>query len=200
MKFENNFKVACFPHRGSYRITHSNLYFLLSDEFEHLDNFAKKKKKYWERQNQSRKEWSEVAQSCATLCDPMDCSLLDSSVRGIFQARVLKWVAFSRGSSRPRDWTWVSYITGRCFTPWATGKAKKEWAILNCMIMPAVTRLAHCYLQEKHYLNETWSCCSITNSCLILCDPMDCSTPGSSVLHDLPEFTQIHVHWVSDAI
>ena len=46
---------------------------------------------------------SEVAQSCLTLCDPMDCSLPDSSVHGIFQARVLEWIAisFSRGSSRP---------------------------------------------------------------------------------------------------
>ena len=44
---------------------------------------------------------SEVAQLCLTLCDPMDCSLLDSSVHGIFQTRVLEWVAisFSRGSS-----------------------------------------------------------------------------------------------------
>ena len=44
---------------------------------------------------------SEVTQSCLTLCDPMDCSLPRSSVRGIFQARVLEWVAisFSRGSS-----------------------------------------------------------------------------------------------------
>ena len=48
---------------------------------------------------------SEVTQSCPTLCDPMDCSLPGSSVHGIFQARVLKWVAisFSRGSSQPRD-------------------------------------------------------------------------------------------------
>ena len=46
----------------------------------------------------------EVAQSCPTLCDPMDCSLPGSSVHGIFQARVLEWVAisFSRGSSGPR--------------------------------------------------------------------------------------------------
>ena len=46
-----------------------------------------------------------VAQSCPTLCDPMDCSLPGSSVHGIFQARILKWVSisFSRGSSRPRD-------------------------------------------------------------------------------------------------
>ena len=37
-------------------------------------------------------------------------------------------------------------------------------------------------------------------SCLTLCDPMDCSTPGFPVHYQLPEFTQTHVHWVSDAI
>ena len=51
------------------------------------------------------------------LCDPMDCSPPGSSVHGILQARILEWVAMpsSRGSSRPRDWTWVSYVssTGR---------------------------------------------------------------------------------------
>ena len=41
------------------------------------------------------KEGKEVAQSCPTLCDAMDCSLPDSSVHGIFQARVLEWVAIS---------------------------------------------------------------------------------------------------------
>ena len=68
------------------------------------------------------KSESEVAQSCLTLCDPMDCSLPGSSIRGIFQARVLDWVAisFSRRSSRPRDWTWVSLIVGRHFTVWTT--------------------------------------------------------------------------------
>ena len=62
--------------------------------------------------------WSEVTQSCLILCNPMDCSLPHSSVRGIFQARVLEWVAisFSRGSSQPRDRTWVSHIVGRRFT------------------------------------------------------------------------------------
>ena len=60
---------------------------------------------------------SEVAQSCPTLCDPVDCSPLGSSVHGILQARVLEWVAisFSRGSSPPRDRTQVSRIAGRCF-------------------------------------------------------------------------------------
>ena len=68
---------------------------------------------------------SEVSQSCQTLCNPMDCSLSGSSVYGIFQARVLEWIAisFSRGSSRPRNQTQVSCIAGRCFTIWATREA-----------------------------------------------------------------------------
>ena len=49
-------------------------------------------------------KWSEVAQSCPTLCDPMDSSLPGSAIHGIFQARILEWAAisFSRGSSQPR--------------------------------------------------------------------------------------------------
>ena len=59
----------------------------------------------------------------------MDCSLPGSSVHGIFQARVLEWVAisFSRESSRPRDRTQVSHIVGRRFTVWAT----REWNLAN---------------------------------------------------------------------
>jgi len=41
---------------------------------------------------------------------------------------------------------------------------------------------------------------SVTQSCLTLCDPMNCSTPGLPVHHQLPEFTQTHIHRVSDAI
>ena len=68
---------------------------------------------------------SEVAQSCPTLCNPMDCSLSGFSVHGIFQARVLKWIviSFSKGSSRPRNRTLVSCIAGRRFTVWATREA-----------------------------------------------------------------------------
>ena len=59
-----------------------------------------------------------VAQSCSTLCDPMNCSPPGSSVHGILQARILEWVAipFSRGSSWPRDWAWLSHAAGRFFT------------------------------------------------------------------------------------
>ena len=59
------------------------------------------------------KSESEVAQSCLTLCDPMDYT--GFSVHGIFQARMLEWVAISffRRSSRPKDGTHVSCIAGR---------------------------------------------------------------------------------------
>ena len=65
---------------------------------------------------------SEIAQSCLTLRDPVDCSPPGSSVHRILQARILEWVAisFSRGSSRPRDRTQVSCIAGRRFNLWAT--------------------------------------------------------------------------------
>ena len=68
-------------------------------------------------------KWSEVAQLCPTLCDPIHYSLQGSSVHGIFQARVLEWVAisFSKGSSR----TQVSRIAGRRFTVWATREAPR---------------------------------------------------------------------------
>ena len=58
-----------------------------------------------------------VAQSCLTLCDPMDYSLPGSSVHGILRARILEKVAilFSRESSQRRDQTQVSCIAGRFF-------------------------------------------------------------------------------------
>ena len=62
--------------------------------------------------------YSEVAQSCLTLCNPVDCSLPGSSIYGILWARILEWVAtsFSRGSSRTRVQTRVSCIGGRHFS------------------------------------------------------------------------------------
>ena len=80
---------------------------------EYLCVFAKKKKRITKLMHVPCKpkaisrevNRSEGAQLCPALCDPMDCSLPGSSVYGIFQARVLEWVAisFSRGSSRPGD-------------------------------------------------------------------------------------------------
>ena len=59
-----------------------------------------------------------VTQSGPTVCDSMDCSQRGSSVHGLLQARILEWVAiaFCRGSSQPRDITWVSCLVGGFFT------------------------------------------------------------------------------------
>ena len=70
-----------------------------------------------------KKKWKLiVAQSCLTLCDPVKCSLSGSSVHGILQARILKWIAipFFRVYSWLGDQTWVSCIARRFVTVWAT--------------------------------------------------------------------------------
>ena len=74
-----------------------------------------------------------VTQSCPVLCILMDCSPPGSSVRGIFQARILEWVArpSSRGSSRPKDRTQVSHIVDRHFTVWATRESSIQIAFLS---------------------------------------------------------------------
>ena len=93
----------------------------------------------------------------------MDCSLPGSSVHGIFQARVLEWVAisFSRGSSQPRKRTRVSRTAGRRFTIWATREAPLS-------------------IQKKCFKWDVL-CTVLSHSVMSDCDSMDCSPPGSSV-------------------
>ena len=102
----------------------------------------------------SLKKEREVAQSSPTLCNPMDCSLPGFSIRGIFQARVLEWVAisFSRGSSPPRDRTQVSALQTDALPSEPPGKPYMQLA----------------------------AAAKSLQSCPTLCNPMDCSLPGSS--------------------
>ena len=110
-------------------------------------------------------------QSCLTLCDPVGCSPPGSSVQGILQARILEWVALSscRGSSQPRDRPASLTPPALAGVFFTTGAT---WIVLYC---------------------------SVAQSCLTLCDPMDCSTSGFPVLHHLLELAQTHVCWVGDA-
>ena len=86
-----------------------------------------------------------VTQLCPILCDTMNCSLPGSSVHGIPQAGILELVVIplSRGSSWPRDQTWVSCIAGRFFTVWVTRDIQKSEesdqsaATLYCMAISA---------------------------------------------------------------
>ena len=73
------------------------------------------------------------------------------------------------------------------------------------LVIPLLYNIEHktssLYFYQSSYPVAIFFCyCLVAKSCLILCDSMDCYTPGSSVLPYLPEFAQIHVHWVSDAI
>ena len=64
------------------------------------------------------------------------------------------------------------------------------------MLSTAILPRARFFSNLSFYL----LCCLVAQSCMTLREPMDCSTPGFPVLHYFPEFAQIHVYWVSDAI
>ena len=85
---------------------------------------------------------SEVTQSCPTLCDPMGLNLPGSSVHGIFQARVLEWVAisFSRRSPRPRDRTRVSTLQAGALPSEPPGKPKKSRERVNSTVRWGLSR------------------------------------------------------------
>ena len=51
-----------------------------------------------------------------------------------------------------------------------------------------------------HSYSSPCFCCSLAQLCTTFCDPKDCSTSGFPVYHQLPEFTQTHIHWVGDVI
>ena len=112
----------------------------------------------------------------------MDCSLPGSSVHGILQARILEWVAisFSRGSSRPRNQTWVSCIGVRFFTDWTTREV--PWGAILFIQVKILLRF------QSIFMSIVYACmCSKSfQSCLTLCDPMNCCPPGSSVHEDSP--------------
>ena len=109
----------------------------------------------------------------------------------------MEWVAisFSRGSPQPRDRTQVSHTAGRHFTIWATREAPLHRQDCNNHLCPL--NWFSCSLICP---GENLGISSVTQLCLTLCNPMDCSMPGLPVHHQLPELTHTHIHWVSDDI
>ena len=137
-------------------------------------------------------KWVRVAQSCPTLCNPMEYT-----VHGIRQARILEWVAFpfSRGSSQPRNRTGVSCIASGFFTNWTIREAFSKYAaaaksLQSCPTLcdpidgsPSGSAVPG-ILQGKnagvgcHFLLQCMKVKSeseVAQSCPTLCDPMDCN-------------------------
>ena len=120
-----------------------------------------------------------VTQSCLTLCNPMDCNTPGSSVHGILQARILSAFSLSRGSSWPRDRTWVSCVSsivGRFVTIWATREAA---ASQGTKILPA-TR----WDRKKKRNEEAWA---ISHHCLSTSNP-EIQESGQLTLQSSGEF------------
>ena len=94
---------------------------LLVFYFESVEKFSWYPLPSWLKKTYFGCMYVKVAQSCLTLCDLMDCTL-----HGILQAKILEWVAFSfsRGSSQPRDRTQVFCTAGGFLTSWATREAQ----------------------------------------------------------------------------
>ena len=139
---------------------------------------------------------AKLLQSCLTLCDPIDGSPPGSSFPGILQAKTLEWVAISFFNA----WKWKVKVkslsrvrpsvipwTAAFQAPPSMGFSRQEY--WSGLLLPSLM---------WSFSSVQFS--SVAQSCLTLCDPMNRSMPGLPVHHQLPEFTQTHVHKVSDAI
>ena len=103
----------------------------------------------------------------------------------------------------PLQGVWVQSLVRELISPMPWGMAKFffssrmfphilfVWRVLYSCLLD-ILNMSNFFLMMQFSL--------VTQSCPTLCDPMDCSTPGLPVHHQLPEFTQTHVHWVGDAI
>ena len=104
--------------------------------------------------------------------------------------------------------TWLLIRQMQIKPQWGTTLHKSKWSSFKKSINKECGR--GCETRESSCIvggNVNWSshcgefcCCSVSKSCPAFCDPLDCSTPGSPVLHYLLEFVHIHVHWISDAV
>ena len=98
---------------------------------------------------------SEVAQSCLTLSDPMDCSLPGSSIHGIFRATILEWgaIAFSHCFSYPLLYTFLEWLTLLQHLECVWRSMANWWTMEGVIIIVSIVTLT--YL--KNFLRFSWS-------------------------------------------
>ena len=120
---------------------------------------------------------------------------------------MVKWNHCVQGLAHTRSFH-PSLLTLGSTDSWYLNKCGSFWPRILHQILVIFTQHLHALLQQ--YLGDHYTITSpqlssvqfssVTQSCPTLCDPMNCSTPGLPVHHHLPEFTQTHMHRVSDAI
>ena len=135
-----------------------------------------------------------VTKAGLTLCDAMGCSKAGTSVRGIFQVRILKQVDFLLQGMFPVQGSKLHLLH------------LLHWQVDSLPLAPPRKAICHNIIIYNDFsirnifLNFQVQFSSVTQSCPTLCDPMNHSTPSLPVHHQLPEFTQTQVHQVGDAI
>ena len=126
--------------------------------------------------------YAQPLQYCLTLCHPIDCSLPGSSVYGIFPGRY--WSALPCPPPGDLLNPGIETVSPVSAALW------EDSLLLSSQGAPVSTVPLNLLDQIR----------SVAQSCPTLCDPMNHSTPGLPVHHQLPEFTQTHVHRVTDTI
>ena len=122
-----------------------------------------------------------AAESWPILWNLMDCNPPGSSVHGLFQAMILEWVAisFSKGAF-PTQGLNSGLLHCRRILYWLGHQGSPVFTFNDIAF--------------------SFICCSVAQSYRTLWDPMNCSKPGLPIHHQIPEYTQTHVHCVSDVI
>ena len=125
----------------------------------------------------------------------------------LMKATIMRWVTsitISSVQSLSRVWLFVNPWTAACQASLLITNSQSPPKPMSIVSVILSNNLILCHplllLPSIFPSISSVQFTSVTQSCLTLCDPMNRSTPGLEVHHQLPEFTQTHVHWVSDAI
>ena len=173
----------------------------------------------------SKQESKWIAQPCPTLCNLMDCSLPGSSIHGIFLGKnigvgchsLLQGLFLTQGSNLclPHCLQTLYHLShqGSPQTLGSSGiwtqrqhkfRICSSWALATTTdtlcLLPGLLSLGPSLFCVLNSLLSEMIIISVAQLCPTLCDPMNLSTPGLPVHHQLPGFTQTHTHRVSDAI